>query len=181
MRRSYIIAILSLLLAIPCFAQRDFDSHKIIPDWKNVIIPDGSKIGVVFDYSNTIFKGLSYDDYCELDENFPKDIKEAESRFILRFVDLLLKLRKKSFYYNKSVENASYIMTILPASLADNGTYNGEVVIKDKEGNIIASFRVINCYGGKIGTYTNLIGDGYENLAKYLVESIQSGINRKKI
>ena len=181
MNRKYLITVLSLLLAIPCFAQRDFENHRVIPDWKNVKIPDDSKIGVVFDYSNTVFKGLSYEDYCDLDEDFSKDIKESESRFILRFVDLLTKMRKKSLYYSKSLENASYIMTIIPNSLADNGTFNGEVVIKDKEDNIIASFKVINCYGGKIGSYTNLIGDGYENMAKYLVDAIQSGINRKKI
>ena len=181
MKRSYLIAIFSLLLTIPCFAQRDFESHRVIPDWNNVKIPDGSKIGVVFDYSNTIFKGLSYEDYCDLDKDFSKDIKESESRFILRFVDLMSKLRKKSFYYSKSLENANYIMTVIPNTLADNGTFNGIVVIKDKEEKVIASFKVMNCYGGKIGSYTNLIGDGYENLAKYLVDTIQSGINRKRI
>ena len=181
MKRSSLITILSLLLVIPCFAQRSFDSHEIIANWNNEKIPDGSKIGVVFDYSNTLFKGLSYEDYCDLDEDFPKDIKESEARFIMRFSDSLSKLRKRTYYYSKNLEKADYILKIVPNSLDNNGNYKGEAVIKDKEGNIVASFVKISCIGGRIGSFTNLIGDGYQNLAGLIGETIQSGINKKKI
>jgi len=173
-----------LMISLPCIAQYKIDTPKCTIKWGDVKINDGGKIGVIFDYNNTLFNGLSYEDYCLMDADFAQDKTDAEKRFTIEFNSALHNrsaVKNRGIGFKPRAEEADYLIVVTPFEIDDHGNFQGKVVLINKEGQNLVTFDKIRCIGGRIGSFVNLMGDGYERLSKFIGTELSKRIAQKKL
>lgn len=133
----------------------------------------GSTLAFVFDYTDTKFKMIfTFEEYLAIDPDFAEDLHEAEMRYVKQFS---LKAADNKMFRERELrvqiiyKDPDYRIIIHPYAFNEQGSFVGEMKILDREDNVIAVFQNISAEGGAFGSYTNLIGDGYENNAKKMV------------
>lgn len=172
MKRIIILSIILPLLswAFPVYGQ----TGKPKTAWANTKIPKGSTFHIKFDYGHTLFMGFSYDEYFRKDRDFQEGLIEAEGRFVELFKELLWdnSTTKKRVFNVTDKDEADYTLVVRPLEINDHGSVDGDIVILDAAGRPVANLRNFVGSGGKYGSFTNLIGDGYESLAHEIVHEI---------
>ncbi len=115
---------------------------------------------IVVDYSTAVIDNMDYATRREVDTDWIKNEKEVTSRFITSFSKVL------SSRDIKVSNNSDLLFVLKVTKIDDDGECYGFAEFHDKEGNVLASIIGLNGNGGKIGSLTNLAGDGMERLAK---------------
>lgn len=157
-----IIFILALFVSITAGAQK--------LTWYQEIPKECSKINITFDYSTALMKGMSFDENVIEDEAFPQDVREAETRFITTFNNYASR-HKNAFLISRAID-FDYFMVVIPSIIRPNGDFKGDIVIRNKDGETIAKMEKISKRGGTYGSFPNLMGDGYENVAEFVAVRI---------
>ena len=115
---------------------------------------------IVVDYSTAVIDNMDYATRREVDTDWIKNEKVVTSRFITSFSKVLSSRDIK-------VSNNSDLLFVLKVTKIDSdGECYGFAEFHDKEGGVLASIIGLNGNGGKIGSLTNLAGDGMERLAE---------------
>lgn len=142
--------------------------------WSNASILKGeTRLNVVFDYSEAVLDGMTIEAMASLDENWEKGSKEAMARFCKEFVK---HCQVTPALFVGPYPEAKYTLTLKVLKVDDDGECYVDVIISDNDGNIILNAPKMNGDGGRFGSFTNLMGDGYENLSRKLAVKIRNAI-----
>lgn len=145
-------------------------------DWSPAVaILEEKAICVTFDYSEAILDDeMTIEEKAADDEDWEKDSKEAEWRFCRELRSLV----GRRVEFVSPDENAMTIV-IRPGKIDGKGKFRGTVQILDKDGTTLVEDKNIQVKGGAFGSFTNLMGDGYENLASLIMQCLLNTGKRK--
>lgn len=146
-------------------------------------LSDVRAVSVEYDFSNAKVEDLPLYDYIqfmgmtedkEYLDDFEKEIKEIIADFIEEFNDtnspILLAVS----------ENPTVSMTIWPKQISRNGnTINCDYIFKDKSTNKVLANITSTTKNGRIGSFTNLMGDAFEKAGKKLGKYLKKNLKRK--
>lgn len=182
MRRLLLFFTLATFLFLQIQPVSDQSVGKMDVVWAKTKLPKGSTFGVKFDYSRTLFRGLSYDDFCHRDAEFGDGMKEAEDRFYRKLKEKLWDnyAAKKRVLSATEEDTPDYTIFVRPRDIDEHGNFIGDVVILDAHGKPFANMRNVFGAGGHIGSYTNLIGDGYESVVDVIINELALAIDLGK-
>lgn len=153
------------------------------PQWGEIRMNDGSTLSFAFDYGGTDFDGFSLEEYCSYEEDFVKELKGAEKRFISEFREQWInssRLPERNISI-KVGPDADYIIKIHPHAFEKNGDFYGDIIVMRADGAILFTLMQTYVKGGVLGSFSNLIGDGYESLSQIIVRAFEKGVRKKKI
>lgn len=181
-----LLLLIALVLLLPVRSSSAYGQYQIPGDisWVGAKLPESSAFGVRFNYDRALFRGLSYEEYSSRDDSFAEGMKEAEDRFVESLQEILWDFRttrKRVLCVSKTLENPDFVFVVRPLKINENGNFEGDVIILDSEGKPFGSMRNITGRGGRHGSYTNLIGDGYKSLAEAVAYFLANAINDRKI
>ena len=181
-RRLFLFSVLACLLALysPSATGQAIDKMSVV--WAKTKLPKGSTFGVRFDYGHSLFHGFPFEDLCRHDAEFAEGMKEAEERFYEELKDDLWfnYATKKRVLRATKEDNPDYTIIVRPREVDEYGNFLGEVVILDADGRPFANMRNVFGDGGRIGSYTNLIGDGYQSVVKVIISELALAIDEGK-
>ena len=133
-------------------------------------LPEEGVFSIVFDYSEAMIRQMPYDAFCKLDKDFEEDKKGAETRFAEELNEQVHKKTKSRAIFLPDEKDTKFTIKIVPIEIEENGSSQVDVIfICNDDNSVCAKISGIECYGGRFGSFANLVGDGYENLAKDIV------------
>ena len=152
---------------------------KTVEQWNDISLPDKTVLGIVCILADDVrLGGLSYRDRVGIDPEVETDFKDLVSRFATAF-NRSFRSGKRTFYVTPAVDDKEYLITMTIKSVTENGNTVADVVITTPDGE--ATISNIKGKGGMIGSFINLMGDGFESLGKELADRIQSAVFKNKI
>lgn len=168
-------------------------------------LPEEGIIDVRFDYTESTLAGFQFDKYVKLHKDFDDRKSEAEARFMEalneqlrekakltgreRFqfgkgksrqhgTDLSLYHRIEGIVFLLDDEDSVFSLVVKPSTITDKGYFTGRAIILDQDGQIVGEFEDLKGKGGVYGSFYNLMGDGYENVAEKVAGLIVSALNK---
>lgn len=172
--------------------------------------PQEGIISVSFDYSDAELKGIAYGTFCKAYKNFPTEKDDAECRYIEMINDHIRTFSKtfgkESFQFGRgkgakkrtdlslynrmsgivflaedAADNCALHMVVKPLTVTENGDVVADIIIKDGGDKPLAFLSRVSGKGGIYGSFVNLLGDGYENVAKTVAEYLVRAVNKGTI
>ncbi len=144
-----------------------------------------TKINLKFDYSNLLIEKKAIADWLEYrqatqpnydaEEELEKQIKPNLQEKIIDALNSKLEKQKAFVTTNGS---ADYTIVVRPLTINKNGTNTNTCCILDKDGNVLVEFSAMG-KGGKWGSLSNLVGDGYKNSGKEIASFVAKCFNSK--
>lgn len=145
-----------------------------------------SLIEVKFDFSNTVFEdGHNYEwwisEVTSKEEWENKSMPYLSKKLLENIND---KANDKNMYFTTSTDKANYTMIVAPISLNRKGNNQSKITFYEKDSNEAKVVFDITAKGGKIGSLTNLMGDGFgsvgSQLGKYLKKNVRQKVTKTK-
>ena len=150
-------------------------------DWRGIVVPAKTVFGVRFVLDNARLDGLPYEDRLAVDpeirNNFDgmilRCINEANRRFPKGLSDA------RSFHFSPIYEGKDYTVTFYVKTVTGAGYTVANVVVF--AGGKIALITDLKGKGGKVGSFANLMGDGFGSLGAELADRIDGAVYHGKI
>lgn len=152
-------------------------------DWGSFKLRGDEKFGVMFDYKGGEYNGYPYKEFIDEFPDFLTEVKEVESRFIAEINDCFSdssKERLSRLRFTTKLDNKEYILLVRIGQVDKHGDTGVNAYIVDKNG-IVASLKNVWGDGGRFGSFSNLMGDGMENVARNIYKSFRLAIYKKAI
>ncbi len=122
-------------------------------------LDDHKSLKVVVDYTQAIIDNMDYETRCESDIDWAKNEKEVTSRFLTSFSRVLAS-------HKLTMSKSSELLFVVKVTKIDeDGECYAFAQFQDKDGIVLGTIENLNGKGGKMGSFTNLAGDGMERLA----------------
>jgi hypothetical protein len=145
-----------------------------------------SLIDVKFDFSQTKFEdGHDFDWWIE--EATSKDVWENKTMpYITKKLinELNDNANEKYIYFTTNSDKADYTMIVTPLTLDKKGNNEIVFVFIDNKSNEVKLKLCNKAKGGKIGSFTNLQGDGFgaagNSIGKFLKKNVKQKIKKTK-
>lgn len=180
MKKIYFIAM--VLINAWIFLPKKSDAQ-VIKSGSLDFLQTNNAFSVSIDFSQSKIKKMSYNVYCELDEDWKKDEKDIQKRFKLAMAEGFAK-------YNIDILNEAPVSLLLfPTTIDNDGETRAYLEIRDSDNAVLAVIEGIHGEGGRFGSLANLVGDGMERIAhsfvKYLIKQknniLSESSTRKKM
>ena len=150
-------------------------------DWRGIVVPAKTVFGVRFVLDNARLDGLPYEDRLAVDpeirDNFDemvlRCVNEANRRFTKGLSDA------RSFRFSPIYEGKDYTVTFFVKTVTGAGYTVANAVVF--AGGKIALITHLKGKGGKVGSFANLMGDGFGGLGAELAERIDNAVYNGKI
>ena len=127
-------------------------------------VSEVNRLGVRFAWEGATIAGMSDEAYSLTDKGWADGKAEAERRFI---VELNSSLRRAAIEAAPFTDT-KYTLLFSVLEVSKTGDVLGIASILDQKGHEVAVIENIAGRGGKVGSLSNLAGDGFENAAKKL-------------
>ena len=127
-------------------------------------VSEVNRISVKFAWGGATVAGMSEEAYSLTDKAWEDGKAEAERRFI---VELNNSLRRAAIEA-APFENTKYTLLFSVLGVSKNGDVTGLAQVLDASGAEVAVIEGIHGKGGKVGSLSNLAGDGMESAARSL-------------
>lgn len=127
-------------------------------------VSEVNRISVKFAWEGATIAGMSDEAYTLTDKAWEEGKAEAERRFI---VELNSSLRRAAIEA-APFKDAKYTLLFSVMEVSKTGDVLGIASILDAKGKEVAVIENIIGKGGKVGSLSNLAGDGFENAARKL-------------
>jgi hypothetical protein len=131
-------------------------------------------VSVEFDYSRSKIGKVPFDIFLDEEENWDKGYVDIVKRFVRE-----ANQNTQDLFY-KASETENYKLTFVVLVVDDDGSTNGSLFLKDKDGNTIGVAGPFKAYGGRFGSKMNLMGDASERLGKKVARFIVKALKSKK-
>ena len=111
-------------------------------------------------------------DRCQLGDNFLTGVNH--SKISLKLVKEANRHGGGMKYLTKKTENYQLVFKVI--TVDDDVETKGNLLLLDKDGNVIGAAGKFNVNGGRFGSQTNLMGDAAERLGKKIAQFIKMQI-----
>jgi len=184
MKRLLLSFLFLMCLVYSSWAQGLYDEpkrSKTTESWGDIVVPDKTVFGVRFVLDNARLGGITYEERIEIDP----DVKTEFDDMVVRCISAANKFFQESitragtFRFSPKYEGKDYTVTYYIKSVSDYGYTIADVVISAN--GKIATILNLKGKGGKYGSFTNLMGDGFQSLGEELADCIDRAVYRKMI
>jgi hypothetical protein len=134
------------------------------------VLANETAVSLCVDYTDSKIDKVPFDVFLE-----------GESKWEEAYKDISFKLVKEANrhsdglkYLTKKTEN--YQLVFKAITVDDDGETRGNLLLLDKEGNVIGTAEKFDANGGRFGSQTNLMGDAAERLGKKIAQFIKKQI-----
>jgi len=117
-------------------------------------------VSVTIDYKNAKIDKVPFEVFVEGEEEWEKDYKSI----LLNFVKAANRSGGGIKYVTKPT--GSYQLVFRAIVVDDDGETTGDLLLLDKNNNVIGVAERFHARGGRFGSQTNLMGDAAERLGK---------------
>ena len=117
-------------------------------------------VSVTIDYKNAKIDKVPFEVFVEGEEEWEKDYKSI----LLNFVKAANRSGGGIKYVTKPT--CSYQLVFRAIVVDDDGETTGDLLLLDKNSNVIGVAEKFHAEGGRFGSQTNLMGDAAERLGK---------------
>ena len=134
------------------------------------VLTNETAVSLCIDYTDSKIDRVPFDVFLE-----------GESKWEEAYKEISLKLVKEANrhgggmkYLTKKTENYQLVFKVI--TVDDDGETKGNLLLLDKDGNVIGAAGKFNVNGGRFGSQTNLMGDAAERLGKKIAQFIKMQI-----
>ena len=158
MKRVSILAVL-LLSVISIHAQK-------VTKGSFSVLANEKTVNITIDYKDSKIDKVPFEAFLESEEKWEEGYKEIMSKFIKS-----VNQNSNIIYTSKQATN--YQLVFKAINVDEDGETSGNLLLLDKDGNVIAIAEKFNANGGRFGSQTNLMGDASERLGKKVAQFIK--------
>ena len=162
MKRWYLFAIMFLGVA-------SVNAQKVTMGSFSVLANE-TAISLSIDYTESKIDKVPFDIFLEGEKNWEEEYREIT----LKLVKEANRSGGGMKYLTKKSENFHLVFKAI--TVDDDGETRGNLLLLDKDGNVIGVAEKFDANGGRFGSQTNLMGDAAERLDKKVGQFIKKQI-----
>lgn len=170
MKKLFLISTI-LFLSVSCYSQKVAGTFSIPEDEKF--------IAVEWDWSQAVIdKKLNEKEWAAVNgEDYWEKAKQENLVMIIRIMNEPLEKARVSVISPDSKMQTAYTLYICPITYSNKGDNYSDYILKESRTGLEIGRCQLKGSGGRIGTVSNLLGDGYEEAA-YKMGTILKKYNR---
>jgi len=170
--KKLMLLIAATLISVAAFAQEFGEPTMLRP------IYGTSTINVIVDFSKAEIIGFPYEERQEAIDDWARDRQEIYEDFVENLNDRLEGRRDR--LVAGDYPSAEYTIVVTPKTVTLNGYVTATIQYMKNLGEFGELFYSYDAKGkgGKLGTFTNLVGDGFDSIAKVIAKDLKQYAGR---
>ncbi len=131
------------------------------------VLANEKTVNITIDYKDSKIDRMPFEAFLESEEKWEEGYKEI----MLKFIKSLNQNSGGIIYSSK--QTTDYQLVFKAINVDRDGETSGNLLLLDKDGNVIGFAEKFNANGGHFGSQTNLMGDASERLGKKIAQFIK--------